>query len=215
MRNVRIYEPGSRGTLKVTPMSPSADQQRRLVSNIKKWARILDESAMSLSKLPLEIMRLSREYNFSNLTPDQIRNLRSSIFAIPADAHMVALCLRQIDEYARELKACPLWSGVIAEKGSAFRDIMSSQELRNLRDVVEHSAEYIAGKGRKPELVQVPDKDWPSTLIVNGKVTRIGIFGRDYNVQTAILAAIEFFRALPAEDAGNKGPPKAPRPTPA
>ena len=193
-------------------MPPGADQERRLVSNIKKWARILDESAMSLSKLPHEIMRLSREYDFSNLTPDQIRHLRSLFFAIPADAHMIALCLRQIDEYARELEACPLWSGAIAEKGSAFREIMTSQELRNLRDIVEHSAEYIAGKGRKPELVQDPDKDWPSTLIVNEKVTRIGIFGRDYNVQTVILAAIEFFKALPAEGAGDKRPPKAPAP---
>jgi hypothetical protein len=196
-------------------MAPSVDQERRLVWNIKKWARILDESAKSLSESPYEIMRLYREYDFSNLTPDQLRKVRSSIFAAPSDAHMIAICLRQIDKYARELEACPTWSGSIAETGSAFRKLMASKELRNLRDVVEHSAEYIAGKGRKLELVQDPDADWPSAQIINRKVTHIAIFGRHYDVQTTILAAIEFVKALPTEGTGDKGLPRTPQRAPA
>lgn len=196
-------------------MPLSVDQERRLDWNIKKWARIRDESARSLSKFPDEIMRLFREYDFSNLTPDQFRKVRSSIFAAPGDAHMIAICLRQIDEYARELEACPLWSGAIAETGLAFRKLVASEELRNLRDVVEHSAEYIAGKGRKPGPVQDPDADWPSAQIINGKVTRIAIFGRSYDVRTTILAAIEFVKALPTEGAGDKGSPGTPQPAPA
>jgi hypothetical protein len=128
---------------------------------------------------------------------------------------MIAISLRQIDEYARKLEACPLWSGAIAETGSAFRKLVASEELRNLRDVVEHSAEYIAGKGRKPELVQDPDADWPSAQIINGKITRIAIFGRSYDVQTTILAAIEFVKALPTEGSGANGLPVTPQPAPA
>ena len=69
---------------------------------------------------------------------------------------MIAICLRQIDEYARELEACSLWSGALAETGSAFLKLVASEDLRNLRDVVEHSAEYIAGKGREPKLPHSP-----------------------------------------------------------
>ena len=183
-------------------MAISAVQERRLISNIRKWTRILDESAKSLSTNPNDILRKYKEYDFSNLTPDQFRQVRSSIFAGPAQAHMIAICLRQIDEYIRELKACPIWSGVIAEKGLAFRAIMKSQELRNLRDVVEHSAEYIAGRGRMPKLIQDPEQDWPDVLIIDGRINKITIFGCSYVVRHAISAAIEFVMALPSEKTG-------------
>ena len=61
---------------------------------------------------------------------------------------MVAISLRQIDEYARELERSSLWSGAIADSGTAFRSLLASEEARNLRDVVEHGAEYVAGRAR-------------------------------------------------------------------
>jgi len=192
-------------------MTLTAEQERRLVSNIKKWARILDESAHALSSN--DISKLFREYDFSNLTPDQFRQVRSSVFSLPADAHMVAISLRQIDEYARELEGSSLWSGGIAHAGTTFRSLLASEEARNLRDVVEHGAEYVAGRGRRPELVQDPDADWPSVLIIDGKVIRITVFGLSYEVKPLILAAIEFVRVLPSGNAGesaSKTPNAAP-----
>jgi len=196
-------------------MSLTAEQERRLASNLKKWARILDESARALSMSLDELMRLFREYDFSNLTPNQFRDVRSSVFSAPADAHMLAISLRQIDEYARELEGSSLWSGGIARTGAAFRSLFASEEARNLRDVVEHSAEYIAGKGRKPDLVQDPDADWPSVLIINGKVVRITVFGCSYEVRPLILAAIEFVKALPHRKADGESAAKAAETSPA
>jgi len=193
-------------------MSLSTEQERRLLSNIKKWARILDESARALSSN--DITKRFREYDFSSLTPDQFRQVRSSVFSVPADAHMVAISLRQIDEYARELESSSLWSGAIAHAGTAFRTLLASEEARNLRDVVEHGAEYVAGRGRKPELVQDPDADWPSVLIIDGKVTRIAVFGRSYEVKPLILAAIQFVRVLPRGNAGGESASKAPNAAP-
>ncbi len=60
---------------------------------------------------------------------------------------------------------------------------------------------------------QDPDADWPSAQIINGKVTRIGIFGRSYDVRTTILAAIKFVETLPTEGAGDRGSPGTSQPT--
>lgn len=180
-------------------MATTSDQERRLASSLNKWARILDESCASLAKHPESLTQKLRTYDPHDLTTSQFREIRSIVFAIPADAHLVAICLRQIDEHARELAKYPIWTGDVATKGAAFRSLIASEELRDLRDVIEHGAEYIAGKGRKPELVQEPNNDWPSGQMLDNKIVRISVFGRGYNVSSAIYAAIQLAMVLPRE----------------
>jgi hypothetical protein len=175
-------------------------QERRLVWSTKKWARMLDTSASSLSKDPDRFDKLAREYDFSNLTRDQLREVRSAVYELSIDAHMIAICLRQIDEHAQQLKRSSLWSRAIARAGETFSKIMRSEELIDLRDVMEHSAHYVVGDGKKPALVLDPDQDWPSVLGLNGKVARISVFGRSYEVQEAIRASIAFVKTLPPTD---------------
>ena len=142
------------------------------------------------------MMNLTKRIDFNNLSADQLREVRWAVLSAPTSAHTVAICLRQLDEYARELQNSAIWTREIAAKGIYFRDLVASEEIRNLRDVVEHSVEYLAGGGRKPTLIHDPEADWPSVQVIDGKATVITVFGRAYQVKPTILAAIAFARAL-------------------
>lgn len=123
---------------------------------------------------------------------------RSAVFGTAVNAHMIAICLRQIDAHAKHLqsKAPSFWRGSVAQKGSQFIARFGSAEIRDMRNVLEHGAQYIVGDGDKPELITDPEADWPSVLAVNGRVERIAVFGRTYEVKDIILAAIDFANAL-------------------
>lgn len=159
---------------------------------------MLDFAASDLSSSPERLLAQFKQYDFSNLTQDQLRAVRSTVFGIPSQAHMIAICLRQIDEFANQLRRYPLWSGELATKGKSFRSIIRSSKNRELRNFLEHSAEYIAGKGRNQQLVVDRNEDWPGILVIDGKVERITIFGLTYDTKPAILAAIELVKALPS-----------------
>ena len=64
---------------------------------------------------------------------------------------MIAVCLRQVDGYARRLKNYSIWSGTVAKKGENFLSIFKSEELKDMRDALEHAADYVAGHGDKPQ----------------------------------------------------------------
>ena len=179
-------------------MSNPCETEKRLIWNVKKWARILDGVASNLSQAPDRVIAQFQEYDFSNLTREQLSAVRSSVFQIPTDAHMIGISLRQIDEYAKQLSNYPLWSDEVAAKGNVFRSAYGSSKLRDMRNVLEHGAEYLAGKGDKPHLVVDPGGDWPGVLMINRKVERITVFGVEYDVKPVILAAIEFVKALPS-----------------
>lgn len=183
----------------------TAEQEKRLIGSVQKWARILDENTQSLSKAIPNMLEMVKKFDFSNLTPEQLREVRSGVFVFPTAAHMIAISLRQIDEHARELRRSDLWTGDVARKGSEFRRILRSEDIRDLRDVVEHGAQYLAGKGWKPHLVQDPNQDWPSSLIVGGRIVRIGVLGRAYEVREVIVAALQFAGALGQTARGSGG----------
>ena len=182
------------------------DKTRRLVWNIKKWAWILDLSAEAVGQNAERMIALFHELNFGELTKEELRKVRTEVFAGPLNAHMIAVCLRQIDGFARRLKSSSIWSGAVAKKGENFLAIFGSEELKDMRDVLEHAADYVVGKGRKPQLLVDPDQDWPSVLGLNKRVERITVFGKSYEVKTAILAAIELSKLLPSiAPAGGRG----------
>lgn len=174
------------------------DQQtQRIVRALWKWIIILRKSANDLSDSPKQWIELIHSLDLSNLTRQQRGELRSSFYQTPADAHVIAICLRQIDQHIKALMKSQLWRGELAKRGQNFRSIFGSNEIKDLRDVIEHSAEYLAGGGDKPKLVQDPDQDWPAISIAEGQALDVTLFGRRYHLQPAIDAAFEFAKELP------------------
>jgi hypothetical protein len=111
-------------------------EQHHLVRSILKWVRILDECVADLAKTPDHLRAQFERYDFNNLTKDQLNEVRSRVFKIPTNAHLIAISLRQLDEHARELERFPIWSGEIAKYGNQFRMLVTSTEIRDLRDVI-------------------------------------------------------------------------------
>src|SRR4051794_1809945 len=128
----------------------SPELETRLAWNLLKWARVLDSTAKSVGEFGPSLMGLVKKMDLAAPTSDQQRELVAHVFAAPADAHMIAICLRQINEFVEQLKQTRLWQGTVKEKGRLFQKHFAAEEIINLRDVLEHSAEYIAGKGSRP-----------------------------------------------------------------
>lgn len=179
-------------------MRVTQEQQKRLVWNVKKWARILDQCLHSLTQRANQFAAVAPQMG-QEMTPAQLLQARDLAFGTPADAHMIAISLRQIDDFAKALISSELWRGDVAQKGDNYRGLVNSTEVRDLRDVLEHSAAYVVGKGSKPELVVDPDGDYPSVLMLNSRVVRITVFGRSYDITAVVLAGIEFATALPLD----------------
>jgi len=177
-----------------------AETTIRLIKNTKKWTRVLDDAAMKLADSPTTILHRAKKWDFSNLSQQQFNEVKSLIFSIPAQAHMVAISLRQIFIYSKRLQNTKYWTGSIAKKGAEFQKQYNSEKTQDLRDVLEHSADYIVGKGRKPKLVKDLDSDWPTLKCLNGKMMPIGLFGIEYELAPIITSAIEFTKLLPSSD---------------
>ena len=69
------------------------------------------------------------------------------------DAHLLAIGIRQIEVHLQYLKKVGFSTPEIAQAAKQFFAACKTADLKNLRDLLEHQAEYIAGKGRKPHLV--------------------------------------------------------------
>ena len=160
---------------------------------------MLDESLRSLSSRTERMSSILPQISNQPLTAAQLAEVRSFAFGAPGDAHLVGVCLRQLDEFTGSLVASDIWRGEVARKGKMFRDLVASTEVRDFRDVLEHSAKYIVGKGSKPELIVDPDGDYPSVLMLNGQAVGFAVFGRSYDIKNVVLAAIEFVKSLPSD----------------
>ena len=98
------------------------------------------------------------------------------------------------------MESASVWKDDVAWRGKEFRRLVSSQDIRHLRNVLEHAAEYLAGHGKYPEMVVSIDDDWPGFLGVNGRVQKIHVFGRQYEVEAVISAAFRLADVLPKRD---------------
>lgn len=69
------------------------------------------------------------------------------------DAHLLAIGLRQIAEHLQYLKKVGFRTPEIRRAAKQFFAAYETADLKDLRDLLEHQAQYIAGKARKPHLV--------------------------------------------------------------
>lgn len=156
-----------------------------MVSDLRFWALILDRAVHRLVSVSFDGQTLSSRF-------DTI----STVVTMRSDAHLVPLSLRHIDEHLRQLKGSSLWTDQVAALATEFWQEYNSEEIRNLRNLLEHSAEYVAGRGTKRELVEDPDDSWPGMLATDNRLVRITLFGRTYAVRSVITAAIALGKEL-------------------
>lgn len=112
--------------------------------------------------------------------------------------HMVVLGLDHVDGCLRLMSAH--WPDEFpAEQADAF--CTAWKPLQDLRDLLEHEEDYIAGSGRKPGLlgdlrgwvrgrhgVKVPSFGTAHHLDAKGQLVGLTVLGRDYDLSAALAA---------------------------
>jgi hypothetical protein len=170
----------------------------RIVCSLHKWRHILDHAASSASRVTLGAWDVAPNGGVA-IEPDDERmaSLKPLVMSGTIASHMVTIALRQIQEQLVYLEKTPVWQGEVEKLAKVFLDAVNQQELRDLRNVLEHEAEYMAGDGVKPSLVVHRGYDWPEVTCADGDLISVSVFGRTYYVHTAIIAARDFVASLP------------------
>ena len=109
--------------------------------------------------------------------------------------HTVSLILRHVAEHLRRLEPCP---DRFREAAKAYLKEYEEQELKNLRDVLEHQAEYLAGSGRHQELVLDANSTVTFGAGSGGRQDEVWIyaFGREYRIGDLLRSAERLRRAV-------------------
>ncbi len=168
------------------------DRQRLLlVSDLRTWINIAASVSRHIIEEPEELHEIVRDSKGSfNPDPKQVAIiLRVAV----VNVHTLAIALRQIDRHVQLLT--PEWSGELASRGAKFRTLFASSEMQDFRDVLEHSADYVADRGRKPELKQSEQAGY-SVLGVDKRISGISVFGKTYDVLPVIAAALDLMPLL-------------------
>jgi hypothetical protein len=167
---------------------PTESRQSVLERNIVRWVRVVDRIAARLSVLGL---------------PSQLHQLASGHRDVDEwiiDAHLLGVALRQIDQHLQHLGTYRTDRLAIAARG--YLAEYESLEIKNLRDVLEHEAEYIAEAktARLPQTEYVLD---PAAPVSFGSATGSGrgrifvyVFGREYRVDALIEKAVVLGKLL-------------------
>ena len=176
-------------------------QVRRLVSDLEAWAIVLDVVAYRLATIQTEqIPAILEREDAMEIGGEGFKQLRRAIFGVKADAHMLVLSLRQINEHLRELRAvASLWTDEVTRAVDEFHRHYGTEALRDMRDMLEHSAEYVAGKGRKPNRIVDPGASWPGIGSVDGQISTLQLFGNDYQLTEVIGSALLAWKSVVAE----------------
>ncbi len=75
-------------------------------------------------------------------SPPVDAELVAKVFRVAmVNAHMIAIALRQIDRHLQHLAS--EWSGDLAREGARFRTLYAASDMKDFRDVLEHSADYL------------------------------------------------------------------------
>jgi hypothetical protein len=128
-----------------------------------------------------------------NWYSDFMRADRGSVALV----HMVTISFQQIDRYSRYLQLTSIWREDVARAGNSFREELRHAGIRDLRNVLEHSADYSVGRGDRPELAPDPTNNFANHAARDGRLIELGAFGRWYRVEDAMRAAREFAATLP------------------
>jgi hypothetical protein len=128
-----------------------------------------------------------------------------------ADAHDLAIGIRQIDEHLqhlKNLKRAGFRTPQIKQAAKQFFSAYKSADVKNLRDLLEHQAEYIVGRGDKRHLVvdlkqsvsfgtDAPEEEQPLWVSVFGRKCRIDRIAR---AVAALDGALRQGRQPPQDD---------------
>lgn len=173
----------------------SRDQQKRLAWDALHWIDRLDRLnrripehltlVRSLFKNPLE-----NSQELDGFTPIE-RAFDEAFF----DTYLLAIALQHIRADVKKL------GSVLSQELRAAIKLFSREfkkaYLNDLRDVFEHSYEYLIGPGKKPQLKANDDFGPKFKLTEQGSGVRaITTFGKTYNVGETIKAAFAMREVL-------------------
>ncbi len=171
---------------------PLTDRQRLLLtSEARTWINIVVSVASQVTEEGEEVLEIARDAD-GDFNPKQLAKiLRVAV----TNVHLIAIALRQVDRHLEYL--APEWSGELAKQAVEFRDLYASSDMKDLRDVLEHSADYVADQGRNPELKEHEQPGY-GLLAQNQQISGVFVFGRTYDVSPVIAAARDLLPLLPA-----------------
>src|SRR3989442_38167 len=120
------------------------ERRSRLEGSVLLWTAVVQEvtSRLSATRMIEHIEQAAAGFK-SGLTVEQ----RLS------DAHLLTNGLRQIERHLTLLKKTGFRTPQIVKAANQFFDDYNATDLKNLRDLLEHQADYLAGEGQKPHLV--------------------------------------------------------------
>jgi hypothetical protein len=121
------------------------------------------------------------------------------------EAHLLAIGIRQIEKHLQYLKTVGFRTPEIKRAAKQFFTVCKTADVKNLRDLLEHQAEYIAGKGKKPHLVvdlkqslsfgsDAPENEQPRDGTI--ALVWVSVFGRKFRVDQIVGAASALVVAL-------------------
>jgi len=176
------------------------DRQKLLVVNeALKWIKRLDRIQHHIAETDVRMASAAR-CHMGKPFPDSIGFLQGLVTLEyfedrMLEQYLIPIILRQIDDHIRVLKS--EWSGELAVKGKQFRKMFRDSEVRELRNTLEHSADYLVGKGRTPSLMLKNEPD-PSirTDSDSREVVSVTLFGRQYVVKDLMSAALDLVGPL-------------------
>lgn len=147
----------------------------------------LDESGLTL---------VSRALGWIDLACDSAEPRSDDVRGVQrvfADIHMLALSLRHLHECLRvldkHLEPERGWPSAVRAAWTLYESVYRTEDCKHLRDALEHEAEYIAGVGRNPDLIEGPGRTKGHSFSWSVPVLRTGIRGREYSLQEPLDGA--------------------------
>jgi hypothetical protein len=154
----------------VAPLSLSDEQTRGLAQRGHHWVQTIKRLEKAAKSLEGE---------------DAAFKYRAAI----NDVHMLVLALKHLDSCLKFLADSRETLAGAAEFRAAW------DAVSDLRDALEHEEEYIAGRGKRPQLFGqswVANGYFEDHLLIWGNegIDWVGFMGREYRVRRAIAAAL-------------------------
>lgn len=174
------------------------DRQKLLITiEALKWINRLSQILQHISETDACLERAYRRFKDTghgrSLEPIQRFLSNGSVQDRMFELCLIPLILRQIDDHIRVLKSG--WSGELAVKGKQYRKMFRGSEIRDLRNVLEHLADFLIGRGNEPNLMRKDEPD-PSVQTKDGEVISMTLFGKRYMVRDLINAALDLIDPL-------------------
>ena len=112
----------------------------------------------------------------------------------PLDIDQIVNRIARSSRLARRLRRFGIWQGELARKGNTYIELADSDDVKDLRDAVEHFEDYIVGEGNHQSRIVVDDRVVGPTIVYSnsGEDHLVVLFGRYYNLGDVIRAAAAF-----------------------